>query len=186
MRAGRDAHRPRPADVVVDGAQHQVVVEHLDTAVVAIGDEHVAARIGLDAVRGVELQRFGTADADRLDEAAVLVVLRHTRVVVPVGDEDVALRVPGDVGWAIEAVRRRLGHRRRRRDQPFDRFMTAPHHHLDLAFGVELDDRVGAFVNRPDVVLGIDAHGVRHREAVGAAPDLLHEIPVLIELEEAR
>jgi hypothetical protein len=57
-------------------------------------------------VRRVELQVAVAARADRLDEAAVLVVLHDARVEVAVGHEDVALLIEGDVGLAAEAVLR--------------------------------------------------------------------------------
>ena len=101
------------ADVVVDRAQHQVVVEHLHAGVAAVGDVDVALRVDRDRVRRAELARLGAARADRLDEPAVLVVLDDARVDVAVGDEDVALRIPGDVGRPAEvygcARRRRAG-----------------------------------------------------------------------------
>ena len=49
-----------------------------------------------------------------------------------------------------------------------------PGHH-DAAFGIELDDHVGAFVDGPDIVLGVDAHGVSEDEAVEAFADLADE-----------
>ena len=45
MRPRRDAHGPRVADVVVDGSQDQVVVEHLHARVAAIADVDVALRV---------------------------------------------------------------------------------------------------------------------------------------------
>ena len=88
--------------------------------------------------------------------------------------------IPGDVGRAIEGVR--LGRRRRdaetgRHRHAFDRFRPAAQHHHHAPFGVELDDHVGAFVHGPDVVLRIDAHGVREREAVQSFADLAQIIP---------
>src|SRR5258706_12771095 len=55
--------------------------------------------------------------AGHLEEHAVLVVLHDARVAVAVGDEDVALCVPADVGRAVEALARdaRADHWRRRR-----------------------------------------------------------------------
>ena len=53
-------------------------------------------------------------------------------------------------------------------------------------FRAELDDHVRAFVDRPDVVLRVDADAVRHLEAVETLADLADELAVLVELEEAR
>ena len=63
VRPRRDADRPRVADVVVDGPQHQVVVEHLHARVAAIGDVDVALRVGRDRVRRVHLARRRSAGA---------------------------------------------------------------------------------------------------------------------------
>jgi hypothetical protein len=41
-------------------------------------------------------------------------------------------------------------------------------------------------IDSPDVVLGIDPHGVRHRETVQALSDLSDEVSRRIELEEPR
>ncbi len=188
MRARADAHRPRRADVVVDGAQHEIAVEHLDAAVLPIGDVDVALGVGRDRVRDVELIRLGAAGPHRLDEAPVLVVLRDARVDVAVGHVDVALRIPRDVGGTVEAVR--LGRRRlrlhRRRLDARHRLGPAAHGHHHPAFRAELDDHVRAFVHRPDVVLRVHAHGVRHLEAVEALADLADEGALLIELEQPR
>ena len=59
-------------------------------------------------------------------------------------------------------------------------------HHHDAPLGVELDDHVRPFVDGPDVVVRVDADGVRELEAVQALADLAHERAVLIELEQPR
>ena len=58
--------------------------------------------------------------------------------------------------------------------------MTAP------ALGVVLDDRVGALVDHPDVVLSINANAMTEHVAVGVLPDLAHVVAVLVEFEIAR
>ena len=55
-----------------------------------------------------------------------------------------------------------------------------------MSVGRKLDDHVSALVDDPYVVLGIDANGVGHLEAVQAFANLTNEAAVLIEFEEAR
>ncbi len=127
--------------------------------------------------------------ADGLDEAAVLVVLHDARVEVAVGDEDVALLIEGDVGLPAEAVlliaaveAARARHSREHRH----RILAPPDRHQHLAFGAELDEHVGALVDGPDVVLGVDANRVREREPVVVAADLADELAGRRVLEQAR
>ena len=140
-------------------------------------------------MRGAELQGSVAARAHRLDEAAVLVVLHDARVAVAVRHEDVALGVPADVGLAVERIRfvraGVLAAARHQRDL-LQRIGPLAEHHQDLPVGAELRDDVGALVDRPDVVVLVDAHRVRERHAVAAGAELLDERPRLIELEEAR
>ena len=58
--------------------------------------------------------------------------------------------------------------------------------HGHAAFRVELDDRVAALVDHPDVVLGIDAHAMTEHVAVELLPDLPHVVAVRVELERLR
>jgi len=64
--------------VVVDRLLVQVVVEHDNAAVAAIGDVDHAFRINRDRVRRTELEGSITASAHGLDEAPVLVELHDT------------------------------------------------------------------------------------------------------------
>ena len=127
--------------------------------------------------------------APRLHPVAVLVDLGDARVDVAVADEDVAGRIPGDVGHLAEAPvlgrQRRLG-MLERRGVFVRRLLLAAEHHQDLAFGAELDDQVGALVGAPDVVVAVDAHGVRERPGVEVLADLANEVAVGVELEQLR
>src|SRR3954463_6900510 len=105
--AGRDAERLRVADILDLALERPIVVEDLDALVAAIGRIDVALGIDGDAVDAGELAGRVASLAPRLDEHAVLRELGDARVAAAVGDEDVALRVPGDVGRAIEEVLRR-------------------------------------------------------------------------------
>ena len=67
-----------------------------------------------------------------------------------------------------------------------DRIFAPPDGHQHLALGTELDEHVGAFVDRPDVVLRVDAHRVREGEAVVVAADLAHEVALRRVLEQPR
>ena len=78
--------------------------------------------------------------------------------------------------------------RRRQRavERARDRLRPSAEHHHDASLGVELDDHVRPLVDDPDVVLRVDAHGVRELEAVQALADLADVGAVLIELEQPR
>jgi hypothetical protein len=71
-------------------------------------------------------------------------------------------------------------------DGPVDGRRPAADHHQHLAFGAELGDEVGPFVDSPDVVVLVDADRVRELEAVVALADLFDEVAVPIELEQPR
>ena len=130
--------------------------------------------------------------APRLHPAAVLVDLHDARVVVAVGDEDVAGEIPRDVGRPIErappgtrrAATSAAGRRSGRRF--FHRLGASPEHHEHFARGIELHDHVRAFVGRPDVAVLVDANRVREREAVEILADLAKERAVGPELEQLR
>ena len=189
MRALRHAGGPADADVVIRGLRLQVVVENLIAEVGAVGDIDVALTIDLETVRKRELAGLlaGLLAAHLGDEAAILVELHHAVVAIAVGDENVALRIPAHIGWTAEDIlfgrRIRTG---RRRHHSEDGGRPAPDHHQDLPVGAELGDHVGPLVHRPDIVLRIDADGMGELEAVIALADLLEEIAVLVELEQAR
>jgi len=107
-------------------------------------------------VRGVELIRLVASQiAPHLaDEPAVLVELHDPMVDVAIRYEDVALRIPADIGGAreqIALVGRRVA--LRCRDDGLDGLWTAAQHHDDFALGVELDDHVRPLVDRPHVIL---------------------------------
>ena len=65
-------------------------------------------------------------------------------------------------------------------------FLLAPEHHLDPPLGIELDHHVRALVGDPDVVLGVDLHGMRERPGVEVMADLAQIIAVGVELEQLR
>ena len=77
--------------------------------------------------------------------------------------------------------RRRSG---RGRGDALDRFGPPADHHHDPSLGVELDDHVRPLVDRPDVVVAIDPHGVRELEPVQPLAELAHERAGPIELEQ--
>ena len=61
-------------------------------------------------MRQVELVRSIAFGSGGGDELAVLVILHHARITVAIGDEDVAVRVPADIGGAVERVLARGWH----------------------------------------------------------------------------
>jgi hypothetical protein len=64
--------------------------------------------------------------------------------------------------------------------------LAAEHHHHLAVVLVELDDHVRALVGGPDVVVPVDAHGVRERPCVKVLADLTDEVALRRELQELR
>ena len=67
-----------------------------------------------------------------------------------------------------------------------DRFGLSAHGHHDAAFGIELDHHVRAFIHDPNVVLRIDADGMRLDEPIESLPDFADIFSVLVEFKKAR
>src|SRR5258706_9596327 len=189
VRARRNADCPADAKIGDLADRFQIVVEHLVAEVRAVGDPDIALAVDLHAVRQVELAKAltGFLAAGLRQEAALGVVFHDAIVAVAVGDEDVALRVPAHIGRTAEDV----FFRRRIRagaggDGAADRWRPAAKHHQHLTFGAELGDHVGTFIDRPDIVLRIDADGVRELKAVITLAYFPHETAVLVEFPELR
>ena len=65
-------------------------------------------------------------------------------------------------------------------------FLLAPEHHHHAALGIELDDHVRAFVDGPEVVVLIDADGVREGPGVQVVADLANVFAVGSEFQNLR
>ena len=126
--------------------------------------------------------------AARLHPVAVLVELRDARVDVAVADVDVALRVPRHVGRLAEPTVLRRSRRRHvfPRLGAVGRLLAAAEDPLDATRSIEADDHVRALVDRPDVVVPVDAHGVGERPPVEVLADLANELAGWRELQELR
>src|SRR5436190_342510 len=129
--------------------------------------------------------RFSVADLR--DELPVFVVLHYAVIDVAVGDEQISLRVPRNIGRTAEQV---LVWRSRRWSWKFngpgDSVRPVAKHHDHVAGGIELHDHVGALVDHPDVVLGIGVNRMRKFEAVDALSPLLDVVALLVEFEQPR
>ena len=64
------------------------------------------------------------------------------------------------------------------------RFLPPAEHHHRMAFLVELDHHVGAFVHDPEIVVSVDTDAVRVAEPVEVLPPLAQIASVLVELED--
>src|ERR1700674_4275135 len=94
-----DVHAARPAKLEPLGDELAVLVEDLDSVVLAVADEQPAAGIEGERVDHVEFTWAHAFCAPRLDEFSVLVQLHDSRVAdgraatgVPVANENVAVR----------------------------------------------------------------------------------------------
>src|SRR5579871_576621 len=104
MWTGRDADRPRRADIQVCLLELSAVVEDLNAPVAAIAHVHVTLCIGGESMRRIELPRLGASRPPGFDEHAVFIELRDPRVTVAVRNENVPGGIPSHVGRAIKHV----------------------------------------------------------------------------------
>jgi hypothetical protein len=65
-------------------------------------------------------------------------------------------------------------------------FLLAPKDHGHATFRIEPDDHVRAFVDRPDIVLSVDAHRMRKRPGIKILADFTDEAAVGSELQQLR
>src|SRR4030095_6060811 len=164
-------------------------VEHLDAPVRTIADIDVVIVVDRDRVGQIELARCGALGAPLLHPIPIFVVFSDARIDVAVADIDVAFGIPRDVGRLSEKPVY-CGERRLDMFPGFgvfvSRFLSAAEDPDDSAGRVEFDDHVRALVDRPNVVVLVDAHRMGERPAVKTLADLAHENAVLIELEQLR
>src|SRR4026208_1432698 len=126
-------------------------------------------------MRQVEFTRPFAALAPRLAELAVLVDLHAPRILMAVGDEDVAVGGDRDVAGAAKRVGAITTHALRAEC------------HQQLPAGAVLEDLLADAVSRlavgdPEIAKAIDADAVRPREQL-LAPHL-EDLPVPIELDD--
>src|SRR6185369_15907800 len=143
-----------------------VLVEELDSLVLAIGDPHQAFRVDGDAVSDLESTGTGSLAAPRLDELAVLVELQHARVAlgtrrVPLRDEDVSIAGEHHIIRLIQLVRAR-------RFVPLAGLPLGADRQQRLPIASHLDHDVAADVGGPEVPVAVDAEAVRPSEQLVA------------------
>src|SRR5436305_255550 len=118
----------------------------------------------------VELSRPGTLHSPTQQRSAVLVELQHPRIPVAIGNVNVAISVPGDIGGLIE-----MQYIIPRNPHSSQRQQYAP-------FRAKLQNYMRTDIGGPDVVLGIDANHVRcYEQIVG---DAAHEFAGKVEFHE--
>src|SRR5712692_4610848 len=106
VRARGYADGPWRADIEVHRLKFTVVIEDLNPAVFPVADVYVPLGVRGDRVHGMKLAGLRPSGAPGLDEFSVLVELRDARIVVAIGDEDVSIRIPRDVGGPVKIVAR--------------------------------------------------------------------------------
>src|SRR5215467_523530 len=189
--ADHDVHILREWNVDREHAQKfSVRVEHLNAAIRPVRYVDIALRVIRDRVQDVELAGVPAAIAPRFHPSTVLVDLHDARVVVAVGDEDVAGLIPGDVRRTIErapaGTRRAFAATCGRRSGLLDRLGAPTEHHQHFPRWAQLDDHVRALVRHPEIAVFVDTDGVRERESVEILPDLANERAIGTELEQLR
>src|SRR5215471_1377398 len=97
-----NAHRPWCSNVTDDAYRIQVLIEYLDAIVATVTDVDVAFGIGRNGMGRIELSRHRSARSDRFHECSVLIEFRDARIVVPIGHKDIAIEIPGNIGWPGE------------------------------------------------------------------------------------
>src|SRR5262249_13023259 len=140
-------------------------------------------------MRRVELARVIAAVAPGLDPVTVPVSFRDAGIDVTITDEDIAGWVEGHIRWLPEPSV--LGGQWRRRMFQWTsgfvrRFLLAPEHHGHTTFRIEPDDHIRPFVDRPDVVLFIDAYCVSKRPSIEILADLTNELAIRSEFLQLR
>ncbi len=92
---------------------------------------------------------------------------------------------PTSVGRHEDVLLRRRIRAGRCDDRPVNGRRPAADHHQHFALRAELGHQVRAFIDGPDVVFLVDADRVGELEPVVTLADLLREVAVLVELEQA-
>ena len=88
-----------------------VLIENLDSLILAIGHPQQALGVDGDPVRDVELAGLGSFSAPGLDELAVLVELEDARIAFPgagrvaLGDEQISVGAEDDIVGLVEKLR---------------------------------------------------------------------------------
>ena len=186
MGPGGNADLPRSSGLVEHPQILEIAVIHHHTTVRTITDVDVTLVVRRYGVRKVEfVEPVSPHPAPHLrDVLSVRRVFHDSVVGVAVRDEDVVVLVPRDIGRPCEEVTliRARSPRRGGRTLYGRRTIAKHHHHPTL--GVELDDLVRSFVDRPDVVVLVDPNFVGELEAVEPGTDLALEVAILIELEQ--
>src|SRR6185436_3160197 len=142
---------------------------------------------------GILVRMYATAAAHAppLDPIAVLVELGDTGVAITVADEDVVVGIPRDVGRAAEVaidVRRHRGTADDRLEvvRLVRPLRTPAEIQRDVAGRIEFRDRLRSFVDRPEIVVAIEANAVTVAEPVDVLADLAHVLARGVELEQLR
>ena len=165
-----------------------VLVELRDAIVVAdaVGDVDVAGAIPRDVCRTLEA-RTRNARARRPSSLATAATADHQpRPLVPPAQRRTTGAAPGAAPPDPPPAHHRPVRSGRRIRSHGNRFGLSAEDERDAAFGIELHDLIGRRVDRPHVVLRIDAQSDCCVEAVDVLADLAHELPARVELKQPR
>ena len=177
-----NVHAARPAELEPLRDKLAVLIEDLDSVVLAIADKQPSSRIEGNRVDDIEFTRSHAFTAPGLDELSILVELHDasvasgcTATAVSVRNEDVAVRSDCDFGRLIELVEARSGNAR------------LAERHQELSFRTELQHLLalsgyGSVVGDPNVTVFV------HGDFVGAhdhaLSETLQQLTRRVELED--
>src|SRR5712691_10072560 len=149
-----------------------VLIEDLDSLILAIGDPEPSVGVDGDPVGNVELAGTFAFSAPGLYESPVPVELHDARISIgsrrmPLSDEYIAAGADGDVGWLVD----------------LSRLSSCPQCQQDPSLRTYLVDDMSAIVRRPHVAAAVEFQSVSSsKQTFTESPD---ELPVGVEFRES-
>ncbi len=149
-----------------------VLIEDLDSLILAIGDPEPSVGVDRDPVGNVELSGTFAFSAPGLYESSVPVELHDARISngsrrMPLSDEYIAAGADGDVGWLVD----------------LSWLSSCSQRQQDPSLRTYLVDDMSAIVRRPHVAAAVEFQPVRpSKQTFTEGPD---ESPVGVEFRES-
>src|SRR5712664_392093 len=149
-----------------------VLIEDLDSLILAIGDPEPPVGVDRDPVGNIELAGTFAFSAPGLYEIPVPVELHHARISIgsrrmPLSDEYVAVGAHGHVVWLVD----------------LSRLSSCSQRQQDLSSRTYLVDNVSAIIRRPHVAAAVEFQPVSSSEQTFTESS--NELPVGVEFRES-